>query len=397
MPDGSFGPEGSPASGPAPHLVEGPEKELLRRIAEKGPVTFAEFMEVALYWPDGGYYTSTGGTWGAGGDYITSLDVSPVFPRTLARAVIEMWQVMGSPADFTLIEAGAGRGWLSLGILDAVKEISPALFETMTARLVERNPNLRRPPERNVTWHEDLMQVPGPVTGVVITNELIDSLPVHRVVLRDGVLKEVYTGSRDCSFVDTEGPVSTPRLLEYFRVSGIELVEGQRAEVNLAALDWIRAAGTLLEKGFVVTIDYGLPARELYAPERDGTLLCHYRHTLNDDPYANVGCQDITTHIDFTAFASEGADTGLEVTGFTTQKNFLLGLGILEELKQPESFELDEYEKIKFNRELSRLIAPGGMGDTFKVLVQHKAMEKPELKGFSFKDLSARLGLPRAG
>ncbi len=391
MPDGSAGPGAGISPAPGPGNAEGPVGELRRRIAERGPVTFAEFMEVALYWPEGGYYTSPGGRWGAGGDYITSLDVSPVFARTLARAVVEMWEVLDRPEDFTLVEAGAGRGWLAEGILEAVKVACPGLYNVIRLSLVEKNPHLRRPPEKRVTWHEDLGEVPGPITGVILTNELIDSLPVHRVVLRDGVLKEVYTGSRDNGFVDIEGPVSTAGLPEYFSSLGISLVEGQKAEVNLAAADWIKGAGALLERGFVVTIDYGLPARELYSSDRDGTLLCHYRHTLNDDPYINIGGQDITTHADFTALALFGSSVGLKVTGFTTQKNFLLGLGVLEELKEPASFELDEYEKIKFNRDLSRLIAPGGMGDTFKVLVQHKSVEKPSLKGFSFKDLSERL------
>ncbi|MBI5588166.1 MAG: SAM-dependent methyltransferase [Deltaproteobacteria bacterium] len=389
MSDGRRGLGAGAFRGPG-SAVSGPVREILRRIIEKGPLTFAEFMEVALYREVEGYYTSSQGRWGGGGDYITSLDVSPVFSSTLAKEVVEMWEVMDRPADFTLVEAGAGRGWLSKGILDTVREIRPGLFKVIKARLVEKNPHLRQPPAENITWHEDLREVPGPFQGVILTNELIDSFPVHRVVWRNG-LKEIYTGYDGGSFIDVVGPVSTVRLTEYFRDLGVELAEGQKAEVNLASVDWIKAAGDLLEKGFVVTIDYGLPARELYAPERDGTLLCHYRHTLNDDPYINIGAQDITTHVDFTAFAASGRSAGLQVTGFTTQKNFLLGLGILEELKEPASFELEEYEKIKFNRELSRLITPGGMGDTFKVLVQHKSINKPSLRGFSFKDLSGRL------
>lgn len=387
MPDGGQGTGAFRGPGSA---QSAPVRELLRRFHEKGPLTFAEFMEVALYSEAGGYYTSSQGRWGGGGDYITSLDVSPAFSSTLAKEVVEMWEVMDRPADFTLVEAGAGRGWLSKGILDRVREISAGLFKVIKARLVEKNPHLRQPPAENIVWHEDLRDVPGPFQGVILTNELIDSFPVHRVVWKDG-LKEIYTGYDGGSFIDVVGPVSTGRLTEYFRDLGIELAEGQKAEVNLASADWIKAAGDLLEKGFVVTIDYGLPARELYAPERDGTLLCHYRHTLNDDPYINIGAQDITTHVDFTAFAASGRSAGLQVTGFTTQKNFLLGLGILEELKEPANFELEEYEKIKFNRELSRLITPGGMGDTFKVLVQHKSINKPALRGFSFKDLTGRL------
>ncbi len=188
---------------------------------------------------------------------------------------------------------------------------------------------------------------------------------------------------------------------------GITLAEGQKAEINLEAGRWLVSASSLLAKGFFITIDYGLPARELYSQDRmEGTLLCHYRHTLNDNPYINIGTQDMTTHVDFSYLASLGrdlglgltgfatqknCDLGLGLTGFATQKNFLLGLGICDELAEADESGAGEAEKIKSNRELARLIAPGGMGDTFKVLVQHKGVEKPALKGFSFRDQSSFL------
>lgn len=370
--------------------LSGPARELIRRINEKGPVTFAEFMDVALYWPDGGYYTSGRGAWGKGGDYITSLDVSPVFSQMLAVQVIEAWTLMGQPEGFTLIEAGAGRGWLTKGILDSIKSRAPVLYNTIRARLIEKNPHLREPSEDRITWHSALNEIEGPVTGVVITNELIDSLPVHRVVQNDG-LKELYAGY-DSGFHDVEGELSTPELGRYFSEAGIELAQGMVTEVNLEAKRWLTEASRVLGKGFVITIDYGLPARELYSPERKrGSLHCHYRHKLNDNPYINIGEQDITAHVDFSAFAKAGRGLGLELTGFTTQKNFLLGLGILSELSQADDMDLENIDKIKFNRALGALIMPGGMGDTFKVMIQHRGVDSPVLSGFSFKEMSKYL------
>lgn len=378
--------------GPKPARAGGPAGELARRIREKGPITFAEFMEVALYWPEGGYYTSLRRPWGEKGDYITSIDVSPVFAKVLAGQIIEMWDLMGRPEDFTLIEAGAGRGWLSRGILDALKAVCPGLYNVIRACLIERNPNPKDNLGEKIAWFEDLEGIKAPITGVILSNELIDSLPVHRVCSRAAALKELYTVFEGSAFYEVEGEPSTPEFADYFRDSGAELPEGAVAEVNLNAGRWLKKASSVLNRGFLVTIDYGLPAKDLYSSERkSGSLHCHYRHTLNDNPYINIGTQDITAQVDFSALKREGDKCGLEFTGFTTQKNFLLGLGILEELSQADDMDLGNLDKIMFNRALSRLITPGGMGDTFKVLIQHKGLNAPALSGFSFKDMSRYL------
>jgi SAM-dependent MidA family methyltransferase len=368
----------------------GPAREIISRIEARGPITFAEFMDLALYWHDGGYYTRGPEIWGRGGDYLTSLDISPAFSSSIARQVREMWSLLGSPGTFELVEAGAGRGWLSKGILKTLKELDPELYGLIKVRLVEANPNLNEPASGRITWCKDISEI-GPVrAGIVLSNELIDSFPVHMVVC-DGGLKEIFVGFDGASFIEVAGKPSTGELAAYFKELGIELAEGQRAEVNLRALEWLKAAGALLGSGFVMTIDYGLPARELYSPERGPTLLCHHRHTINDNPYMNIGLQDITTHVDFTGLVKSGAGSRLELTGFTTQKNFLLGLGILEELSAAPDLDFKDSEKVMQNRAITELIMPGGMGDTFKVLVQHKGMEKPALKGFSFKEMSSYL------
>ncbi len=371
----------------------GPRAEILRRIEEKGPITFAEFMDVALYWPGGGYYTSERGPWGGSGDYITSIDVSPVFARVMATAVMEMWEALGAPASFVLIEAGAGRGYLSTGILEALEERAPELYEAVSVLLVEKNPVLCMGEAREkVSWSAEL-PVEGSVEhGVIVSNELIDSFPFHRVRLERGKLVETYVGLDGGALVDVDGPPSTRALEKYFDEAGVTLIEGQKAEVNLLAGPWIERAAAVLNHGFVITIDYGLPARELYGPERyGGTLMCHYRHKPNFDPYERIGGQDITSHVDFTNLVRHGRGAGLEVCGFTTQKNFLLGLGVLEELLETEGAAAGDMDKVQHNRAIAGLIAPGGMGDTFKVLVQHKGSGAPRLKGFSFRDMKRYL------
>ncbi len=374
----------------------GPRREILRRIESKGRITFAEFMEVALYFEDGGYYTAKEGRWGEGGDYITSIDVSPVFSRVMGVAISEMWEKLGSPVDFVLIEAGAGRGFLSLDILSALKVIKPELYEVISLVLVEKNPFLRQAPSEKVSWSEVLPEAGSVKNGIIISNELIDSFPFHRVAFDRMAVKEVYVTREGDDLVDTEGPLSTKEIGRYLEETEVEFIEGQRAEVNLMAGPWIEQAAAILKRGFVITIDYGLPAKELYGVDRmGGTLMCHYRHKSNFTPYERIGAQDITSHVDFTHLCRRGEKAGLSLCGFTTQKNFLLGLGILEELVDTGEMRVSDYEKVKYNRAIAGLIAPGGMGDIFKVLVQYKGgvngSEAPALKGFSFRDMSRYL------
>ncbi|MBI5237670.1 MAG: SAM-dependent methyltransferase [Deltaproteobacteria bacterium] len=372
------------------HSKTGIEAEILKRISEKGRITFAEFMDAALYWPERGYYTAGRSRWGAGGDYITNTDISPVFSRLMAKCVHEMWTLLGSPAVFTLIEAGSGRGLLTEGILDAAESLYPGMSRAVRVRLVEKNRFLRKPAAARISWHENIEGLQPVEAGCILSNELIDSFPVHRVVCSGG-FKELYVGHDGTRFIEEPGAPSCPELKAHFDSLGITLTEGVITEVNLKAKEWIRKAGSLINKGFVATIDYGLPARELYSREIGSTIACHFRHTINHNPYINIGMQDITAHVDFTTLAAKGEKAGLKLTGFTTQKNFLLGLGILEELKPSENAGLENRQKISHNRELVQLITPGGAGDAFKVLVQHKGIQKPELKGLSFKDLSSRL------
>ena len=365
--------------------------EVLGRIEESGPLSFAEFMEIALYSEDGGYYMARPGPWGRGGDYMTSTDVSAAFARVMAEAVREAWEVLGRPGSFTLIEAGAGRGDLAGGIAAALREREPGLYEALEVVLVERSPAGAGPGTGRTRWAGEL---PGPGSveaGVILSNELLDSLPFHRVVFEGGRLWEVYVAAgQGGRLVDRKGPLSDEALSEYFRDAGLSLEEGQRAEVNLLAGPWIERAAAVLGRGLVITIDYGLPARELYGPERmGGTLACHYRQAVNYEPYERVGLQDITSHVDFSNLVRRGRAAGLRLRGFTTQKNFLIGLGVLDELLETDLRGPEAAGRVAHNRAIAGLIAPGGMGDAFKVLVQEKGgPEERRLRGFSFRDMS---------
>ncbi|MCP3677807.1 MAG: SAM-dependent methyltransferase [Deltaproteobacteria bacterium] len=361
-------------------------REVKGVIGAKGRITFEEFMDLALYSPGGGYYSSKENIWGGEGDYLTSADISPVFGRVLAKQISEIWGILGSTTPFHLVEVGAGRGNLSAAILDAVQEQHCDLAEVLSLVLVDSHPSLAVEGWERVERYDRIEDIPGEVTGVVLSNELIDAFPVH-IVAQGDELMEFYVAIDNGSFVEVLDTPSTPRLQEYLTRAGVTLQGGQRIEVNLRAIDWVERVGRLLKRGFIVTIDYGYPAREYFLPRRGGHLLCHYRHSVNEEPYMRVGRQDITSHVDFSSLASCGRQAGLEVVGFTTQLNYLLGMGVLEELEEVTVFDEKGVESIARNQGIKRLIMPGGMGDIFKVMIQSKGVDTPKLAGFSFKDL----------
>lgn len=364
--------------------------EIKTQIQKKGCITFAEFMDKALYCPEKGYYISDSAKWGADGDYLTNIDISPVFSRLLASQLNQMWHILGCPPQFTIVEIGAGRGTLSFRIKDAIENSFHEFYKTVDFKLVDVNPpSLAAFPEKT-SFHTSITEIKQNITGCIISNELIDAFPVHRTIELNG-LKEIYVGYENGRFTEITGELSTQRLNEYFDRLGIRLGYKQRAEANLRAIDWIKSVGALIDKGFVITVDYGLPAKELFQPDRGFSLQCYYKHTMNDSPFQRIGHQDITSKVDFTALALAGKDAGLEIAGFTTQFYFLMGLGILEELKETAELTINNLEAFKWNQGIKELMMPGGMGDDFKILIQHKGIETPELKGFSYKDLKYTL------
>jgi SAM-dependent MidA family methyltransferase len=360
------------------------------RIAEQGRITFAGFMAACLYEPDLGYYTSPGRKVGAEGDFYTSITVHAAFGRVIAREIAQMWRSMGSPGAFTLVECGAANGRLACDIMDFLAEHEPEMYHTLRLVLVEQEPSLEVAQREMLPAHIDRLTwlspdefVSGDFTfsGCLYTNELIDALPVHRVVMTSEGLREVYVTLKDGGFVEEAGEPSTPELEAHLKRVEVQLHPGQQAEVNLNAPKWLAAAAKALTQGFILTIDYGYPAPELYASRRKlGTLLCYYRHQVEENPYLRLGLQDITSHVDFTTLMKCGEELGLQNVWFGEQYRFLLSTGIIEEIEEIERSAIREEEKLRLRLTLKKLIMPeGGMGDTFKVLIQSKGLDAPRL------------------
>ncbi len=350
-------------------------------------ITFAHFMEQALYHPDHGYYTSARTRIGKQGDFFTSSSVHPCFGRLIARQLEQMWQLLGG-GQFVVAEQGAGEGHLAVDVLDALREDFPSFYQSLCYRIVEISSDARKRQQETLQQHVAADRVDwcalddlAGMRGCLLSNELVDAFPVHLVQTVGGEMREVYVVNQKNGFTEELRAPSIPQLVEYFEQIGIAPAEGNRGEVNLAARDWMAQVAAVLAEGFVLTIDYGYLARDLYAPERHaGTLLCYHKHQTNEDPYRHIGCQDMTAHVDFTTLQQVGSKYGLEPLYFGHQYQFLMGLGFLELLMQMESGETDPRKAQALRMNMKRLILPeAGMGESFKVLVQGKNVGRPEL------------------
>lgn len=358
------------------------------RVRAKGRITFAEYMAACLYEPGLGYYTSPGRKVGTEGDFYTSITVHATFGRVLAREIAAMWRSMDCPADFTLVEAGAGHGRLACDIMDFLTEQQPECYAAAKLVLVEQEPSLAEAQATLLSSHSSKLSWLSPAeltefrfSGVLYTNELLDAMPVHRVLMTPEGLKEIYVTFEDDQFQDCADTPSTPELAAYLERYGIPLHPGQEAEVSLTGLAWFEDVAATLQHGFVLTIDYGWPKAELYSPQRSlGTLLCYFKHTVEDNPYQRLGQQDITTHINFSTLIERGEELGLKPLWFGEQSRFLMSSGVIEELEAIEASDLTEKEKLQLRLTIKRLIMPeGGMGNTFKILVQSKGVLEPRL------------------
>jgi SAM-dependent MidA family methyltransferase len=456
------------------------EDALIAAIAARGPITFADYMQIALYHPQGGYYTSaTRPPQGWGGDYLTSTDLGPLFGAAIGRQLAQIWDLLGHPMPFVVLEDGAGRGDLARDVLawahdaasDAPQGFAAALayhtHDVDGTRAVATAPETRANEERAVTtraneeravtmranefapmgvpprsppaWTGDgrdasrPRSLPAPsaegeqgsrgagfpwsdgTTGrrddrraggrvpvqrqdgaahVILSNELIDALPVHVVERVPEGLAEVYVDVAGAPprLVERLGPPSAPEVAGYldrFRVPWARFPLGWRAEVNLAAEAWLaESAARLAQRGIIITIDYGDTARRLYTPERRrGTLIGYQRHELRDDLLAQTGTLDITTHVNFSALIAAGRNHGLRLAGLVTQREMLLALGIRTEAeavaharfplaeteRHTDAGQRDYLRRTSLMHAVSALIDPNGMGG-FRVLVQQRGL-----------------------
>lgn len=365
------------------------KETIVRRVLAEGGIPFRDFMAMALYEPELGYYTSRRQQMGRGGDYVTSPETGPIFGALVGRQLRQMWELLERPRQFTVVEAGAGSGALCRDILrwagraapDFQAAIQYTIVET-SAVLVEGQSSLLAAEglKPRVRWEDHL---PAEITGCILSNELLDSFPVHRVAVEDGVLREVYVNWDGQRFVEELREPSTPAIEAYFHNLGLLPGEGCRAEVNLDSVRWMGQAAAALKRGFVLTFDYGYEAAELYAPwRRSGTLLCFYRHNPSTDPYVRIGRQDMTAHVDFTSLRRAGEDGGLTTLGLVSQSDFLINLGISDAARPPAAGETDLEEYYARRRAVIELIDPSGLG-RLRVLVQSKGVETARLSGLS--------------
>jgi SAM-dependent MidA family methyltransferase len=379
-------------------------------VRERGPLTVAAFMDLALYHPEFGYYARAARRSGRAGDFFTSVDVGPLFGELLEVQFAEMANLLESLSPnsaFDLVEAGAGNGRLAADVLRAMEQRHPDLLQRVRLSLVEASPAARAAQEETLRGIFDRPfasseAAPDGIEGVVFANELLDAFPVHQVVMRDDGLREVYVEAGKADLLGPprsdlrradllgppglrlrEGPLSTPSLAAYLDRLHVELEPGWRAEINLRAVEWVRGIARRLRRGFVVLIDYGHEAHDLYSASHSaGTLTSFTRHTNPQDDSVpawleHPGDQDITAHVDFTSVRAAAEAEGLTTIGFLDQTYFILGLIGAQDAGRTPAFR----ERLA----LKTLLMPGGLGSTMKVLVFSKGVGRPALAGCSYR------------
>ena len=396
----------SPVSDPwrlPPHWPAPPEEArrlgavLLARIHEAiaeagGAIDFARFMELCLYAPGLGYYSAGLRKFGAGGDFVTAPETSPLFSRCVARACAPVL----ADLDGDLLELGAGSGTLAA---EALAELERLERLPGTYWILERSAELRQRQAETlqarvpvlagrVRWLEHLPE-PG-FRGVVLANEVLDALPVHRFRWRAGGAEELVVAGDGGGLRWQARPAPPPLARAVAALTGeVSFTEGYTGEVNLGLGPWLQSLAERLDRGLMLLVDYGYPRRELYHPERaGGTLMCHYRHRAHGEALLLPGLQDITAHVDFTAVAEAGVGAGLELLGFATQAHFLMDTGIDELMGELDTGGGAAY--LAQVQAVKTLMLPGEMGERFKCMALGRGVDPP-VTGFRGQDLRNRL------
>ncbi|MBF0319702.1 MAG: SAM-dependent methyltransferase [Nitrospirae bacterium] len=375
-------------------------KILIEKIRETGPMPFKDFMYEALYHPTYGYYMSNEPIFGREGDFFTASHLHPAFGASIGRQIEQMWICHGGrPEPFLIIEFGPGRALLAADMLRYLKDTD--FFHCLSYVIIEANPWLRQRQEEllkefseKITWRDSARGLSA-MRGCVLSNELLDAFAVHLVQMENGVLNEVWVGADGDNLheVLVEPSDEIMAYVEEFNIGALRDSTAPylyRTEINLAIKDWLRAVAAILTEGFILTIDYGYPAWQYYHPQRSrGTLVCYYRHKASENPYINIGRQDITAHVNFSALAKWGLPHGFTPVGYASQGTFLVSLGIDELISRMPQDGNYQFEAIK----IKRLLVPEGMGQSHKVMVQYKGAEGeiPRLKGFVLRNQLSEL------
>lgn len=356
-------------------------------ILHSGPMTFARFMELALYAPGLGYYSAGSKKFGKEGDFVTAPELSPLFSLCLAK---QCAQVLAETKG-DVLEFGAGSGKMAGVILAELEqlgtlpnhyfilEVSADLKERQQVHLRQAIPHLFD----RIQWLE---QLPTNFRGICLANEVLDAFPVSQFENTKEGFKERFVDIVDQRFsAHLQEP--SPALRNHLLKMPSDLPLGYKSECNLSIEGWLKALSGVVDQGLVLIIDYGFPRSEYYHPERaQGTFICHYRHRAFDDPFANIGLQDMTAHVDFTHVIEAAHETGFELLGYTNQANFLMSCGIIDYLSQITN----QDKHLKLAAELKVLTIPSEMGEIFKVMALGKQLNLQPL-GFSLRDYSDRL------
>lgn len=350
------------------------KNHVLQLIEQKGQIDFAEFMDIALYYPELGYYQKQN-PFGIQGSFYTSVDASESFGKSIGNAVVNLCTSMNLSKN--ICEMGAGSGMLCNDVLNRIKDFEPEFYEQVSYTIIEKSEYLIKNQQEllknhagKVRWitFEELNNF----DGVFFSNELVDAFPVHRVIRMPDGLKEIFVRYIDGKFQYFPDEIKNPELMEYLDRIKLRVTENQIVDLNLDMVHWMKALSSKINKGAVITIDYGYPAAQIFSSHRrDGTVTCYYKHQQNNDFFDRIGYQDITAFVDFTTLEIIGKESGLNNIKLMPQWLFLVRSGILDEIKKAET----DIQKSS----IKALIMPeGGFGTNFHVLMQTKGAELPE-------------------
>ena len=372
-------------------------QELIRAniTAAGGWISFARYMELALYAPGMGYYSGGAAKFGGMGDFITAPEISPLFGKAVARQAVQVLELMDDK-DGDILEFGAGTGKLALDLLLELEKLGRLpgryLILEVSAELRQRQRELFEKHAPHLAPRVDWLEyLPAGFNGLVLANEVLDAMPIHLVVWRDSDLFERGVVWNGTAFGWSERSLVDGELFAIARELNLRVDPGKDyiSEINLAARGFMRSLANVLQQGALVLIDYGFGHSEYYHPQRDqGTLMCHYRHHAHDDPFYLPGLQDITSHVDFSAVARAAIDAGLELQGYTTQAHFLINCGITEILAQTPAENTGVF--LPLANQLQKLVSPAEMGELFKAIAFGKNIHQP-LAGFASGDKSRLL------
>ena len=372
-------------------MLSAVDQEIRDLIQKDGRITFAQFMQACLYSPRGGFYSCRGNRIST--HFGTSPTSHPVFGALIARQLEQMWHILGDPPVFHVIEVGSGDGALARSIVDACRRMAPRLAQALYYVAADYEPCWLQSPDRTSGWDHGFM---GPkredtilgiqrvkaeglrpfqnVVGCILCNELIDNFPVHRFAIQGGRVMEVFVTLAGGNLTEVLEEPSSPRIENRLASLGLSLSEGYRGEVNLAIEDWTSQLTRTLDRGFVLTIDYGQLATDLYSAQHtQGTLVCYNRHVVSSDPYQHIGQQDTTAQVDFTSLMRLGDRLGLATVGYALQRHFLTNLGFSSFLDALQTQDLSAARMELSRMAMMTLVDPDEYGD-FKVLAQAKGM-----------------------